>query len=322
MFIQINQCIIIVNIIFIISYLCYLIKNDAFNMNAEPLTRQPLFKAALLIPIVSFLLLGGIVWKGHSIQIDAEGFNNFLTISKLPLAVLSLSIPFGVIVNNIHRTIQTDTQIKESQKKNTMDGFYSHRKNTMEIIQNIEFTYTYYLANKTQLEFRNSYSCYKAFYPYANASTLNFESSISFIEKSERLWARMAELIIKPNEWLGAAHYFTHINKLEECLRAIHIAYMFKDIDNDQLFAHDFKENDDVYEFRSLFNSEKDFKNSLSAYWHAHLSIMELLEHKFTDDFKTKVKPVVDYTLGLEPRFSMWGGPRLVKATIPLIIKI
>ncbi|AVE37667.1 hypothetical protein C4J64_04995 [Klebsiella aerogenes] len=320
MFTAINQCIIIINIIFIISYIFYLFKNNSFDMNAEPLTRQPLFKSALLIPIVSFLLLGSIVWKGHSIQIDADGFNNFLTISKLPLAVLSLSIPFGVIVNNIHRTIQTDKQIKEAQKKNTMDGFYSHRKNTMEIIQNIEFTYTYYLASKKPLEFRNSYSCYKVFYPYANASSLNFNSSISFITKSERLWARMAELIIKPYI-LGTAQYFIHINKLEECLREIHIAYMFKDIDYDQVFTHNFIENGEIYEFRTRFNSEKDFRHSLGAYWHAHLSIMELLEHKFTDDFEIKVKPVVDYSLELEPRFSIWGGNRLVNATIPQIVK-
>ncbi len=320
MFTAINQCIIIINIIFIISYLFYLFKINAFNMNAEPLTHQPLFKAALIIPIISFLLLGVIVWKGHSIQIDADGFNNFLTISKLPLAILSLSIPFGVIVNNIHRTIQTDTQIKEAQKKNTIDGFYSHRKNTMEIIQSIEFTYTYYLAFKKPLEFRNSYSCYKKFYPYANASSLNFDVSILFIKKVEYLWARMAELITKPVT-VGTAPYFTHINKLEECLREIHIAYLFKDIDNNQVLACNFTDNGDIYEFRSLFSEENEFKNSLSAYWHAHLAIMELLEHTFTDDFKIKVKPVVDYTLGLEPRYSMWGGPRLVNATIPQIIK-
>ena len=321
MFTAINQCIIIINIIFIISYLCYLFKIDAFNMNAEPLTHQPLFKAALIIPIVSFLLLGGIVWQGHSVQIDADGFNNFLTISKLPLAVLSLSIPFGVIVNNIHRTIQTDKQIKEAQKKNTMDGFYSHRKHTMEIIQNLELTHTYFLRNKEKLEFRNSYSFYKVLYPFANESTLNFTPSVSFITKSEALWIQMANLIKKP-EWTGVLHYYNHLAKIEECLRKIHRQYIFKDIENDKIFSQSVTIENEKYEFRSLFSSEQEFKDTLSAYWHAHLSIMELIEHNFTDDFKRTIKPIFDYTLGIEIRFQTWAGLRIVNATTSQFFKL
>ena len=40
-------------------------------MNAEPLTHQNLFKAALIITIVSFILLGLVVCSGHNIKIDA-----------------------------------------------------------------------------------------------------------------------------------------------------------------------------------------------------------------------------------------------------------
>ncbi|EEN9676454.1 hypothetical protein G4023_002311, partial [Salmonella enterica subsp. enterica serovar Paratyphi A] len=120
----INHCIVLFNILFVVVYMSYLFKIKAFKMNAEPLTHQPLFKAALTIPIISFFLLGFVAWNGHDFQIDTEGFNNFLNISKLPLAVLSLSIPLGVVVNNIHRTIQTDKQIKEAEKKNKVDFFY------------------------------------------------------------------------------------------------------------------------------------------------------------------------------------------------------
>lgn len=318
----INQCIIIFNIIFIIIYIAYLFKIKAFKMNAEPLTHQPLFKAALIIPIVSFLLLGLIVWTGHSIQIDAEGFNNFLAISKLPLAALSLCIPFGVVVNNIHRTIQTDKQIKEAEKKNTIDGFYSHRKNTIEIIENIEFSNAYFLGSKHQLEFRNSYSCYKTLYPYASQSNVNLTPSQAFIVKLEGLWLQMADLIHKP-EWKGQLHYYTHLNKIENCLFNIHMAYMLKDIGNEKISARTFTTNDGTsYEFRTLFSSEKDFKYTLSAYWHAYLTLMELLEHTFPIDFKEKTWQMVEYTLGVEERFITWGSSFTINATIPQIVKL
>lgn len=125
--------------IFLVIYFYYLHQTKAFEMNSEPLTKQRLFKAVFIVPLVSFLAFGTVAWVGHSFQLDAGGLNNFLNISKLPLALLSLSVPFGVIVNNIHRTIQTDTQIKEAQRKNKADAFYSHRKNTIEIMEKIVF---------------------------------------------------------------------------------------------------------------------------------------------------------------------------------------
>ncbi|HDC4602448.1 TPA: hypothetical protein O8U20_003929 [Enterobacter cloacae] len=121
----------------IIFYLWRLYKTDAFSMNALPLTEQPLFKASILIPFFSFFAFGFISWADHFPQLDAEGLNNFINISKLPLALLSLSVPFGVVVNNVHRTIQTNAQINEAQIKNKNDLYYSHQKNTIEHIEKI-----------------------------------------------------------------------------------------------------------------------------------------------------------------------------------------
>ncbi|MBL5884803.1 hypothetical protein [Lelliottia aquatilis] len=134
-----------IKLIIIITYIIYLIytsinifKADSFNMTPEPLSHQPLFKAAIMIPFVSFITFGMIAWIGHKPQLDAEGLNNFLNISKLPLALFSLAAPFGVLVNNIHRTIQTKAQINEIQKKNTSDIYYSHQKNIIELINGIK----------------------------------------------------------------------------------------------------------------------------------------------------------------------------------------
>ncbi|MEP8921253.1 hypothetical protein ABKT64_10740 [Enterobacter roggenkampii] len=133
-----RNAILVIYCVSIVIYLYKLISKNAFSMNSAPLTEQPLFTAALVIPFVSFMTFGFIAWAEHTPQLDGEGLNNFIEISKLPLAFLSLAVPFGVIVNNIHRTIQTNTQINEAQVKNKNDLYYSHQKNTIEQIEKIK----------------------------------------------------------------------------------------------------------------------------------------------------------------------------------------
>ncbi|HCT3171592.1 TPA: hypothetical protein OTT09_002950 [Enterobacter asburiae] len=135
---SIKLIIIITYIIYLIHTTSYLFKSESFNMTPEPLSHQPLFKAAIMVPFISFIAFGLIAWIGHKPQLNAEGLNNFLNISKLPLALFSLAAPFGVLVNNIHRTIQTKSQINEIQKKNTSDIYYSHQKNIIELIGGIK----------------------------------------------------------------------------------------------------------------------------------------------------------------------------------------
>ena len=147
--------------IFYIALEIYLtVKNKAFEMNAEPLTKQYLFKQSIRIPCFSALFFGVFSWIGHTPQFDSEGFNNFILISKLPIGMLSLTIPFVAVVNNIHRTIQTNTQIEAAQKKNLSDSYYSHFK-----------YYTDYFTNlpKRSLELKVSYN-----------NDINYEYGISY----------------------------------------------------------------------------------------------------------------------------------------------
>ncbi|ECV9990397.1 hypothetical protein F3Q50_16960, partial [Salmonella enterica subsp. enterica] len=213
----INHCIVLFNILFVVVYMSYLFKIKAFKMNAESLTHQPLFKAALTIPIISFFLLGFVAWNGHDFQIDTEGFNNFLNISKLPLAVLSLSIPLGVVVNNIHRTIQTDKQIKEAEKKNKVDFFYAHRKNTIEALQHLESLDIPLIKKNTKLEFENCYSTYRKCYPYASTTNSNFDASKDYIQNAELIWRQLVELF-KKEEINDYIELYTHIYRIEKLL--------------------------------------------------------------------------------------------------------
>ncbi|MEH4748564.1 hypothetical protein PO379_17860 [Enterobacter asburiae] len=132
------------SIILLIVFISYIsieiiltIKNKAFEMNSAPLTKQYLFKQAIRIPFFLALFFGILTWIGHKPKFDSDGFNNFILISKLPIGILSLAIPFVAVVNNIHRTIQTNTQIEVAQRKNISDSYYSHFKHITDYFNNL-----------------------------------------------------------------------------------------------------------------------------------------------------------------------------------------
>ncbi|MBT0624362.1 hypothetical protein KIH32_10630 [Pseudomonas fluorescens] len=92
------------------------------------LANQGLFWLSTLTPILYFFAFGIISWQGYQISITSEGFKTFIAISSLPLALLTLAIPFGVVVARFHSTEQTAEQIQIAKHKNNLDAFYSHRK--------------------------------------------------------------------------------------------------------------------------------------------------------------------------------------------------
>lgn len=108
-----------------------------YKIDAKPLTQQTLFWLAIVIPIVSFIYFGLFAWWGKTPVFSAHGFERFIKISTLPLGLLSLAIPFTAVINNIHRTVQTNEQIKQAESKNKSDFYFSHRKNTIDIFSSL-----------------------------------------------------------------------------------------------------------------------------------------------------------------------------------------
>ena len=115
------------------------------NLNHESLTSQKLFWAAILIPLISFVYFGVFAWAGHSVEMSSVGLNKFIEISKLPLGLLSLSIPFVAIITGLHRSIQTAAQISSAniqielaKRKNSIDELFSREKNFVDKCAYIE----------------------------------------------------------------------------------------------------------------------------------------------------------------------------------------
>ncbi|EJD6400494.1 hypothetical protein M0H77_RS09975 [Providencia rettgeri] len=105
-----------------------LLYTDRLKLNDESLDKQPLFWFAVVSPIVLFLIFGVIIWKDYIPDLSEAGLERFANISKFPLAVLALSPIFGVIVSNIHKSIQTEKQIEQSEIKGRIDSYLAHYK--------------------------------------------------------------------------------------------------------------------------------------------------------------------------------------------------
>jgi amino acid transporter len=129
-----------------------LLKDKKLNLDEKSLDKQGFFWFAVIAPIVLFLVFGVFIWKDYIPRLDKKGLDTFFEISKFPLSILALSPVLGVIVSNIHRTIQTNAQIdrteiqiKKSEEqirltsiKNNMDAFYAHNKYILEGLQDIK----------------------------------------------------------------------------------------------------------------------------------------------------------------------------------------
>lgn len=188
------------------------------RLTSDSLDKQNLFWMAIITPIMYFIIIGVIAWIGTDINVNYQGFNKFLEISKLPLGILALSPIFGVIVSNVHRTIQTEEQIKKTKQqieiakdqfnlvriKNNQDLFYSHYKYVTEKIADISesieprdkdwhlFFKNYYSdafdiknkgENRSGIKINNKNKFYsKIFLKKKNTSDFEIEVSIEFIK--------------------------------------------------------------------------------------------------------------------------------------------
>ncbi|EFD0582961.1 hypothetical protein ACNJ6L_004325 [Escherichia coli] len=116
----------------IIVLIIIAIVNKWYVLDKRNLFRQKLFWISVLTPLLSFIYFGVFAWWGKEPVLSAHGYSRFYEISKFPLLLLASAVPLASIVNNIHRTIQTETQINAAEKKNAVDRYLAHEKNFIE----------------------------------------------------------------------------------------------------------------------------------------------------------------------------------------------
>ncbi len=191
-----------------------------FKLNEKNLFIQPLFIASILLPLYYFLMFGLWVWKEHQIELSSNGFMNFLTISKLPLLILALSVPLASIINNIHRTIQTEKQISEAQLKNKFDISINHIKYYTELFKKIEskeITENYAIKDPNNQRHTTYGVTFSPIIHYPSNLYKKIFSSETFgldgsIKQSERFLTKLS------NDWKHLNQCFQKLHKFDSAL--------------------------------------------------------------------------------------------------------
>jgi hypothetical protein len=102
-------------------------KSKLFNPNVSFFSLTIVWVTFILITGIALLL---IIIANSSINYQlcgsAECYNNFITLFKLPLGILSLLIPIGAIFAVQHRSEQSIAQIKTSEGQNNFVNYYKH----------------------------------------------------------------------------------------------------------------------------------------------------------------------------------------------------
>lgn len=305
-------------ILIFIVYLCFefyrLGFKNAFKMNTRPLTEQLLFWATLRIPLVSFIWFGFFAWANIELSMDADGYNTFLSASKLPLGLLSLSIPLAVIVNNVHRTIQTNKQIEETEKKNKNDIFYSHQKFIIENINSIktgeidiEYPYGMFVF---ELKISKPFKLYKQIFPYSSINENIFEVSNRFLGHTLEHWRAILNSInqIKSDD-SSLEGKLISINEIESSLAKIRNYLGVGTIGANIKFVSYLEPQN----FITTLPSENAVKSFIDAHLKIYNEILDIINITMTSD--TFLKEISLFTQTEENYFPDYMNMEFLKAS-------
>ena len=293
-----------------IAYLIYegwnLIKNKAFDMTPEPLTEQMLFKCAIRIPVISFIYFGIFSWWGHHPNLTQQGFSNFIEYGKLPLGLLSLSIPFVAVINNIHRTIQTNKQIKETERKNLVDIYFSHHKNYTEYFTKIEsadFKYHYVSGGpfETTLTIEKPNKLYKAIFTKSGTTSNDFSPSRDFFDEIDSIIIDINKLTITFDTHIDVIERFEAVksidNKLTELSKLMYIN-KFKPRHYNNIVITGFS-------FKTIFWDEISLRLILSLYLYVYKELYDVVGLDIPS--AVDVPNLTAFSSSKTMTFSEWG---------------
>lgn len=209
----------------------FFIKKRYYELDHRSLLVQPLFWISIGVPLATFLFFGSLIWleKLHSFSLTNHGYQRFIEISKLPLLLLAAAVPLASIINNLHRTIQTEKQINESEKKNKTDSYYAHAKFQTDYLKSLPETIL-----KTKIEGVEHSKTIKITYPlslyqklYPNSSPVygvEYEANKNHTKLILQSWMKINNILTEFKKIDIAVNNLEFDNSVELSMRLWHQA--------------------------------------------------------------------------------------------------
>ncbi|MBP1010334.1 hypothetical protein [Serratia fonticola] len=255
------------------------------QLDDRKLSEQWLFRLSILIPLVISIMLCIPLWLKTEWDLSAQGYDVFLNLYKLPIGVLSLSIPFVAIVAHIHRTIQTSEQINTTRRKNAADSFFSHHKFMIEAINKISEKDITILHNY-KYKIDDPYHLYANFFKnssYENGiDTRNIPLLVDEIDKEVN---EIKKSIVSAREEINNKHL--KIILLSELLQSIRTLEEILTIcipESKQNYVVMDKNDKSTVMLVMASRSEIDIKERLDSLLYCIRKVFQLLNIKFNDD--------------------------------------
>lgn len=254
------------------------------ELDDRKLSEQWLFKLSILIPLLISILLSIPLWLKTQWDFSAKGYDVFLNLYKLPIGILSLSIPFVAIVAHIHRTIQTSEQINTTRRKNAADSFFAHHKFMIESINKISDKEMIILNGYTY-KISDPYHLYDNFFKNSSYENGINTSNISFLTKEiENSINNIKKSIVDARELIGNKNLkivllSQLISSMEEIERILTIQFKR----SKQNFVVMDKNSENTVMLAMASRSEIDIKERLSNLIYCIKKVYQLINIKFED---------------------------------------
>ncbi|MEX9886308.1 hypothetical protein [Providencia rettgeri] len=98
------------------------------NLNEDNLAKQPIFWIGTILPLI---VSGWIEYHVILLNPDLLSFeklDDFFKASSSAIYISALTPTLGILISNIHKSIQTEKQIEQSEIKGKIDSFNAHYK--------------------------------------------------------------------------------------------------------------------------------------------------------------------------------------------------
>lgn len=239
-----------------------------FRLNHESLSKQGPFWLSIFIPLAISLLLCIPLWIHTTIDLSPDGYGKFLDIYKLPIGILSLTIPLVAIIAHIHRTIQTAEQINSAKKKNLTDSFFSHNKFITDALTKIAPRKIKISGGLYELKIEDPYHIYNIF--FKNSSYENGIITSEITMGRNEIVVLLEDIYDKLDD---ASEPFTNITveikKLNALIKSVSkltkflaITNNFPDGSNVVMYA---KNDERIIKLITFHHNETELKKHLSA---------------------------------------------------------
>lgn len=172
---------------------------ESANMSVEKKLSSLLeFKFAVFLPLIVACICTFIIIGNSNLVFDLtfSGFNEALTIFKVPISIVALIFPLVAFVATNHRSRQTAETLIRNQAQVNFANYYKHREEYFKVLSRLE--------DELEIRFSDGNGLYRKLFPNNTVNTIELRSKErnsdqSLLEIQAKNYRELLDSIRKPD---------------------------------------------------------------------------------------------------------------------------